>query len=953
MISKLFRQRKLSLLLSVGLMLVMMTMTGGVLQAQTPTSAPACAVTPNLLGGQGFSVSGQGFSVSGQGFSVSGQGFSVSGQGFSVSGQGLDPLVVAAEIRDNPVTVGKWVDDRLNFFLTRLGFNTEATAILIVDEFTGDAPHGKIVKQVVDDSLNTLKLREPNLHIDSFEVDISDVNTKYNADAIASKISAMVTSLQPQYHHFVLNMSFGLISCTDPGPIVNGTQLPAFDFNQAATVIAANNQEAPSLAISPVLECVVKKPSDDHGYGRSRVSHPKTGGDYDSYIAYFGYKNENAGLVTIPIGYKNGFSPSPQDQSQPTQFEPGRQKFVFAVTFKSNSTLKWSLKGPDGQSRTATASRYSTPCATPPPAPTQQVTPIVECVADLGSSKFEARFGYNNPNAVGTNIAVGYKNQFMPYPSDRGQVTTFAPGLHQSVFVVPFDGSNLSWKLSGTTVTANQNTTACPKPEGFGVSQYLTQNLGVPSEQVGAYWGQLAGKVTSDEFQGLRQLLRTYLSDSANPSKNFSAVIVASSGNLRPWLGDAPLAPASWKETIAVGATLDDKNDIWSFSQDANVVAPGVGYPLGNNSFAAGTSFAAPAFSVLAGMCATVPNATHFDGVNPPLALDASGNKVFSNALIDTTSLTPFLCAPNRNPTVTAIGDRNDKEGTVVSFQVMANDPDGDTLTYAAPGLPSGISINTQTGLISGTIAANSANTYPIVVTVTDGRIPEGKATTAFTWVVTSGVTAVQIDIRPYSRSNRINLQSRGLVAAAIFGSKTFDATAVDPNTVTLAGAPAVKLFGRIKTLTFDINRDGKMDRILWFQVQKLELTATSTEAVMMGKTYYGASFQGVDIVKIVPPYAPHLHGPSSGASIRNKIVDLTWTDDEDWEVGDNVCYLVQIAKNSNFNNTLQGAIVVDSQSMSTIPLSNGTYYWRVAFSDCSSSEVSPWSDTWSFKVQK
>lgn len=938
---------------SVLLVCLLLTVSGGVLQVRATTSEPACAVTPNLLGGQGFSVSGQGFSVSGQGFSVSGQGFSVSGQGFSVSGQGLDPLVIAAEIRDNPVTPGKWVDDRLNFFLTDLSFNTDATAIVIVDEFTGEEPHGLSVKKVVDDSLAAIKSRVPGLKIDTFTIDISEAGTAYNADVIATKISTLVNSLKSSYHHFVLNMSFGLIPCTDPGPVVNGTQLPAFDFNQATQVVEANNEETPSLAITPILECVIKKPSSGGYGGKSRAgAGHETGDYYDTYIAYFGYKNENAQLVNVPVGTKNYFSPSPQGQGQPSHFEPGRQEYVFAVTFKASSSLVWKLKGPDGVYRSVTANKYSQPCAAVLPAPTQPVTPIVECVANVSSGVYEARFGYNNPNAQGVSIAVGYKNSFTPSPADRGQVTTFVPGLHENVFKVTFDGTNLTWKLNNISVTANKDTEACPEPEGFGVGQYLTQNLGVPEEQVGAYWGQLTNDVTTDEFQALRQLLQGYLSDSADPSKNFTAVVVASSGNLRPWLGDAPLAPASWDQTIAVGATLDDTDNIWMFSQDANVVAPGVGYPLGNNKFAAGTSFAAPAFSVLVGMCSTIPGALEFDGTNPPLELDAAGGKAYSNSLIAVDDFSPLKCSPNALPVVTPISDRTDTEGTSVSLQVVASDPNNDPLTYAATGLPNGISIN-STGKISGTLAAGSAGTYTVEITVSDDRTPPGTASTSFNWTVTSATSGVLVDIRPYSRTNRINLNSRGFVSAALLGSSTFDVTIVDPKTVTLAGAPVVKLFGRPHSLLFDVNRDGRLDRVFWFKVQELQLTAASTEAELLGKTYYGLSFRGVDKVKIVPPYTPHLATPANSSSTNNKVVKLTWTDEGDWEEGDNVCYLVQIAKTAGFTSPLQGAIVVDRLTMNTIPLSNGTYFWRVAFSDCSSTVVSGWSETWSFKVQK
>ncbi len=943
--ARLFRQRKYSLIFIVCLSLVM-SFSSGVMHVAGATSPAACAVTPSLLGGQGFSVSGQGFSVSGQGFSVSGQGFSVSGQGFSVSGQGLDPLVVAAEIKNNPVTPGKWVKDRLDFFMQRLGFNTDSTAILIVDEFTsttsGVEAHGITVKKVVDDSIAAIKAAVPSLKIDSFAVDISDANTKYNADVIRDNIVAKVNSLQGTYHHFVLNMSFGLISCSDPGT----TTTPAFNFNDALQVIAANNQTTPSLAITPILECVAKVSSDDHYSVKSRVSNNRHD-DSPSYVAYFGYKNENGKLVSISIGADNKFSPSPDNQSQPDKFEPGQQHFVFAVKF-NGSNLTWSLKGPDGQTRLVTVSKYSTPCATPPATPTQSITPVVECVANTASGVYEARFGYNNPNGLGKNIPVGYKNTFTPTPADRGQVTTFIPGSHPSVFRVSFNGSDLKWTLNGITVTANSSTKACPEQQGFGVSQYLTQNLGVPQNQVDDYWNHLAGSVTTDEFQSLRLLLRDYLL--ASKTGNITVVPVASSGNLRPWLGAPALAPASWKETIAVGATLDDSTNRWSFSQDANVMAPGVGYPLGNNRFAAGTSFAAPAFSVLAGMCSTVPNALKFDGTNPPLIL-SGGVKVFSNTVIGTADLGPLACKPNNKPIITPIVDRSDKEGTVVSFQVIATDPDNDALTFSATNLPAGVTISSS-GLISGTIAANSAGTYAVTVTAKDNVTPQGSASTSFTWVVTPGQVTVRIDIRPHSPSNRINLTSRGFVAVAVFGSATFDATAIDPSTVTLAGAPAVKLFNKFYTLTFDVDHDGKIDRILWFKANQLQLTPTSTQAVLLGQTYYGGSFRGVDKVKIVPPSAPRLVSPSSGKIVSDVSVNLKWSDNEDWEEGDNTCYSVQISTSAGFTTLVQGAIVVDHESMTTTALSNGTYYWRVAFSDCSSGTVSPWSDVWNFTVQ-
>ncbi len=48
--------------------------------------------------------------------------------------------------------------------------------------------------------------------------------------------------------------------------------------------------------------------------------------------------------------------------------------------------------------------------------------------------------------------------------------------------------------------------------------------------------------------------------------------------------------------------------------------------------------------------------------------------------------------------------------------------PSGDSSTYAATGLPSGLSISTSSGQIAGTITGPQANTYSISVTASVGQ---------------------------------------------------------------------------------------------------------------------------------------------------------------------------------------------------------------------------------------
>jgi hypothetical protein len=67
--------------------------------------------------------------------------------------------------------------------------------------------------------------------------------------------------------------------------------------------------------------------------------------------------------------------------------------------------------------------------------------------------------------------------------------------------------------------------------------------------------------------------------------------------------------------------------------------------------------------------------------------------------------------------------DRTDAEGDPISIPSPATDADSETLTYGATNLPPGLSIDTGTGTISGTIDAGAAggSPYAVSVTATDG----------------------------------------------------------------------------------------------------------------------------------------------------------------------------------------------------------------------------------------
>jgi hypothetical protein len=78
-------------------------------------------------------------------------------------------------------------------------------------------------------------------------------------------------------------------------------------------------------------------------------------------------------------------------------------------------------------------------------------------------------------------------------------------------------------------------------------------------------------------------------------------------------------------------------------------------------------------------------------------------------------------------------GSQADAKGDTVSLQVHATGLAGGTLSYSASGLPSGLSINSSTGLISGTISATG--TYSVTVNAGDGSATSSQS---FSWAVTT-----------------------------------------------------------------------------------------------------------------------------------------------------------------------------------------------------------------------
>jgi uncharacterized repeat protein (TIGR01451 family) len=104
------------------------------------------------------------------------------------------------------------------------------------------------------------------------------------------------------------------------------------------------------------------------------------------------------------------------------------------------------------------------------------------------------------------------------------------------------------------------------------------------------------------------------------------------------------------------------------------------------------------------------------------------------------------------------LSDRQNVEGATVSLQTSASSPDGLALQYGADGLPDGLSIDSNTGLISGTLAPGTAvdGPYDVTVTATDGTYSGAQV---FTWDVTPRVTFEGVDDQQAMEGETVSFQ--------------------------------------------------------------------------------------------------------------------------------------------------------------------------------------------------
>jgi len=440
----------------------------------------------------------------------------------------------------------------------------------------------------------------------------------------------------------------------------------------------------------------------------------------------------------------------------------------------------------------------------------------------------------------------------LPFAFGAGPILEYANGLHlhqhpalASLFANVFDAAGREVYLQGSGIVQTAwNHVALTYAKGSGVGTLYVNGAVSAGGSLGSYTartstdfyiglrpaGTFGAPATGVSFSGLIDEMSVY--DRALTAVEVDQIASAD------WAGKcvnhAPEAAAGGSYTGTEGTAIRFEG---ASSSDPDGDAVTFDWDFGDGATASSSS----------------PDHTYADDGTYAVTLVVTDAHGRASAPATTTAT-----VVNVPPQVRATLPASAVSGTLVALDASFADPGAADGPWsgridwgdASPSLTAGL---TAPGAFPASHRFFEPRTHTIALSVTEKNGAVGRAEVS---IVVERLQ-VAIDVLPGTSPNVIRLRKTDVIAVAVLSTPTFAAVNLHPFAVTLGDGSAPETTASKILQDRDVNRDGLRDLVFQFQTAPIvaagDLSANTTQLVLLGVHLDGRSFRGTDAVSVSP----------------------------------------------------------------------------------------------------